>query len=240
MSANKASSFHLWWDLPSGSTMVEARATVEVRILPSVNRLYFWALQVSFEDRGRHLGAGHIGLQWHPAAPGGAVNWGGYHPGGGELPGTESVLPPVDSVNTRRWPWKTRVPYQLRVWSPTEGAWRAEVTDTVTGTITVIRDLLVPASELTHQVVWAEAFARCDDPPTEARWTDLSVVDSGGIDHPVTAVTVTYQPESAGGCSNTEASVEGASIAQRTGLSKPRSRRAAIKLTMPAEAPGPD
>jgi hypothetical protein len=231
-SPNRASSFHLWWQLPPGRRIVEARVTVEVRTPPAVDRLYFWALQVSFEDRGRHLGAGHTGLQWHPTAPGGAVNWGGYDPGGRELPGSRSDLPAVDSANTRRWSWSPRVPYQLRVWSPTDGAWRAEVTNTVDGATTVIRDLLVPATELTRPVVWAEVFARCDDPPTEARWSDLLVVDTSGIDHAVTVASVTYQPGSSGGCSNTEAVVDGPAFVQRTGLAERRSHRTPLELIL--------
>jgi hypothetical protein len=124
------------------------------------------------------------------------------------------------------------VPYQLRVWSPTDGAWRAEVTNTVDGTTTVIRDLLVPATELTGVVVWAEVFARCDDPPTEARWRDLVVVDTAGIDHAVTVASVTYQPPSSGGCSNTEASVDNSAFVQRTGLATRRSHRTPLRLSL--------
>lgn len=211
-SGNGASSFHLWWQVPPGLAAVEARATLEITRAPVVNRLYFWALQVSFEDRGRQLGAGHTGLQWNPSAPGGAVNWGGYQQGGGELQGTPSELPEADSVNTRRWPWEAGVPYRLRVWSPAPGVWRASVNDTV------IRDLLVPATNLASPVVWAEVFARCDDPMTEARWTSLEVVSTDGAVHRTTDVNVTYQEESAGGCSNTEATAEGEAIVQRTGL----------------------
>jgi hypothetical protein len=217
-SGNGASSFHLWWQVPSQLRVVEARATLEVRVPPAVDRLYFWALQVSFEDRGRQYGGAHTGLQWHPGSPGGAVNWGGYAQGGGELSGTTSALPEVDSVNTRRWAWSPGVPYQFRVWSPSAGAWRSSVTDLGNGETTVIRDLLVPATTLTAPVVWAEVFARCDDPPTEARWTDLSVVGEDGAVHGIEEVNITYQDISAGGCSNTEAAVDGDAFVQRTGL----------------------
>ena len=122
------------------------------------------------------------------------------------------------------------MPYQLRVWSPTDGVWRAEVTNTLDGTTTVIRDLLLPATELTRPVVWAEVFAPCDDPPTEARWKDLLVVDSAGVDHAVIAASVTYQPVSAGGCSNTEAFVDGSAFVQRTGSATPRSTRTPLEL----------
>jgi hypothetical protein len=232
-SANGASSFHLWWQLPGDLRAVEVRATLEVRVPPAVNRLYFWALQVSFEDRGRQLGGAHTGLQWNPAAPGGAVNWGGYHQGGGELPGTPSELPEADSVNTRRWPWSPGTPYRLRVWSPAPGAWRSEVTDLRTNNRTVIRDLLVPATHLSNPVVWAEVFARCDDPPTEARWTDLEVVSENGTVHHTTEVRTTYQDEGAGGCSNTQATADKNAFVQRTGLPEVPTRAPTLSAGRP-------
>jgi hypothetical protein len=103
----------------------------------------------------------------------------------------------------------------------------------VDGDTTVIRDLLVSATELTRPVVWAEVFAPCDAPPTEARWRDLVVVDTAGIDHAVTAASVTYQPESSGGCSNTEAAVDGHAFVQLTGSPKRRSADTALELIVP-------
>src|ERR1700678_1458228 len=86
-SPNGASSFHLWWAMPAGGPWREVQATFELRRPPERSVLYFWALQVGFARQGRRLGGAHTGLQWHPAASTGAVNWGGYGPGGGELPG---------------------------------------------------------------------------------------------------------------------------------------------------------
>jgi hypothetical protein len=80
--------------------------------------------------------------------------------------------------------------------------------------------------------VWAEVFALCDDPPTEARWSDLLVVDTAGIEHAVTVASVTYQPESSGGCSNTEAVVDRRAFVQRTGSAKPRSHRVPLELAI--------
>ena len=95
-SANGASSFHLAWEAPTGS-WTGAEAVLEVIDPPAVPSLYFWALQVSFEDRGRAAGGAHFGLQWYSAHPGStAVNWGGYAPDGRELSGTESLLPERD------------------------------------------------------------------------------------------------------------------------------------------------
>jgi hypothetical protein len=103
-----------------------------------------------------------------------------------------------------------------------------------------IRDLLVPAVTLGSPVVWAEVFARCDDPPTEARWSDLSVSGADRTEHRVAAVNVTYQDTAAGGCSNTEATVDGGHFVQRTGSAQPRPLRAPRTLTLPGGRPGDD
>ncbi len=201
---------------------------LEVTRAPAVPKLYFWALQVSFVDQGRDLGAGHTGLQWHPGAPAGAVNWGGYHAGGGVLDGTGSDLPPVDGPHTRHFPWSPGHPYRFRVWSPGPGAWRSEVTDLSTGQATVIRDLLVPATGLDHPVVWAEVFADCDDPPTAARWTSLLAGAGPGQVFTATSVGLTYQAHADGGCANTLSYAEGSSFVQVTGL--PTARRPGLDV----------
>ena len=73
-SANGASSLHAWWDL--AGPLREVAVTLEVLVPPAVPWLYFWALQVSFVDRGRRAGGGHLGLQAAPWHPGGtAVRW---------------------------------------------------------------------------------------------------------------------------------------------------------------------
>jgi hypothetical protein len=197
---------------------VEVAATVTVLRPPAVSALYFWALQVGFADRGRAVGAAHTGLQWNPAARAGAVNWGGYGPDGEELPGGGSQLAMVDSVNTRAWPWDPGTPYRLRVWSPAPGAWRSTVTDLVDGRSATIRDLTVAATELVDPVVWAEIFARCDDPPTEVRWSDLAVTDRAGVTAAPIAVVTSYQLPAEGGCANTESVVEAGAVHQRSGL----------------------
>ncbi|MCX6523597.1 MAG: hypothetical protein NTX58_02345, partial [Actinobacteria bacterium] len=68
-SSNRASSFHLSWQLPSeeDSPITAVAVTLEILEPPSVERLYFWALQADFADEnGRHGGGAHLGLQWHP------------------------------------------------------------------------------------------------------------------------------------------------------------------------------
>ena len=99
---NGASSFHLAWDAPTGP-WIGADVVLEVTEPPTVPALYFWALQVSFEDRGRAAGGAHLGLQWYPPHPGStAVNWGGYAPDGRELDGSNSLLPSATgNPNTR-------------------------------------------------------------------------------------------------------------------------------------------
>jgi hypothetical protein len=208
---------------------------VQIARPPQVQRLHFWALQVSFVQDGRDLGAGHTGLQWHPGAPAGAVNWGGYLSSGpgpsgdGTLPGTDSALPPVDGPHTRHYAWSPGHRYRFRVWSPAPGAWRSEVSDLESGQTTPIRDLLVPATALASPVVWSEVFARCDDPPTEVRWSDLQAVGLPswpGTPAPVAhaqSVRLTYQAYADGGCSNTETRAEGDCFVQVTGLGSARS-----------------
>jgi hypothetical protein len=234
-SGNGASSFHLWWILQTAGPFSEVRAAFEVTRPPAVARLYFWALQVSFVEAGRELGAGHTGLQWHSSAPAGAVNWGGYFSGGapagsdGTLPGSVSALPPVDgNPHTRHFAWSPGRKYRFRVWSPTAGAWRSEVTDVDRGETTVIRDLLVEAHGLASPLVWSEVFAACDDPPTEVRWSQLEAIEGTGQVHTARSVRLTYQSFADGGCSNTETYADGESFVQVTGL--PAARPAAPEV----------
>jgi hypothetical protein len=231
-SANGASSFHIWWDLPRPGPYREVSAVLQVVAPPVVNRLYFWALQVSFVEAERDLGAGHTGLQWHPAAPDGAVNWGGYSSAGGELSGSGSALPSVDGPNTFHFHWRPGVAYRFRISASGNGAWRSVVTDLSTGEATVVRDLFVPAGALANPVVWSEVFARCDDPPTEVRWSDLLAVDETGNELRATSARLTYQSHEDGGCANTESRAGLGYFAQLTGLSGPRPTAPEV-LTLP-------
>jgi hypothetical protein len=232
-SANGASSFHLWWQVPAGPPIAEVGVTFRVETAPAVRALYFWALQVSFLGAaGRNLGGAHTGLQWHPAVPEGAVNWGGYDATGGELPGTDSTLPAVDSVNTRAWAWRPGEAYRIRVWSPGPARWRSQVTELATGRQAIIRDLMVDANALTSPVVWAEVFARCDDPPTVARWSDFTVIGDDGTTAAPSALRVTYQPSAAGGCDNTVAWTDAGEAVQATGQRTARPRRASDLLAL--------
>lgn len=229
-SANGASSFHLWWRLDGPQPLVAVSATLEVLEAPAVDALYFWALQVGFHDGRRDRGAGHVGLQWLPASAGPcrpAVNWGGYRAaidGGGELEGSASGLPAADgNPNTRLYPWGPGRPYRLDVSRCPDGGtegWRASVTDVEGATTTIIRDLAGPGRWLTTPGVWSEVFARCDDPPVVARWSQLRAVTDSGEELVPSAVVVTYQSHAEGGCDNTTVRTDDVGICQLTGTKR--------------------
>ena len=233
-SANGASSLHAWWDV--AGPLREVAVTLEVLVPPAVPSLYFWALQVSFLDRGRGTGGGHLGLQAAPWHPGGtAVNWGGYADAGGELDGTTSSLPSaVANPNTRDFFWEPRRPYRLRV-SPGDGPgwWRGEVTDLGTGAVTVVRELACPGTELGNPVVWSEVFADCDAPGTAVRWSDAVAVTVAGDAVAPPSVRATYQTFADGGCTNSSTFVDGAAVVQATATE----RRAAHGTTLPLVGP---
>src|SRR5690349_18447275 len=106
-SANQASSMHLWWDMDVGGPVVAASVTLTVVDPPRWTDLCFWALQASFADRGGGRGGAHLGLQWYARHPGStAVNFGGYANRGGELRGSQSMLPSATgNPNTRDYSW---------------------------------------------------------------------------------------------------------------------------------------
>lgn len=215
-SSNRASSFHLAWVWDgSEPDLVEVAATLTVVEPPSVDALHFWALQASFLEGpapGRRHGGGHTGLQWHPGHPGGtAVNWGGYGADGRELGGTTSPLPSATgNANTRDLAWEPGRPHRLAIHRGREG-WAASVDGAP------IRELHVGGDRLGSVLVWSEVFARCDDPSSAVRWSDLEgTTRAGGRAVPV-AVQTRYQSVPDGGCSNTSSDADGTGgVVQRT------------------------
>lgn len=207
-SANGASSLHLMWDVPSDEELVEASVSLTVPALPSVSRLYFWALQVSFPG-----GAGaHLGLQWGADPPRRLrhVNWGGYGASGAELVGGVSELPSsFANPNTRDFDWEPGQPYRLRI-SRAACGWAGWVDDTI------IRCLDAPGETLHSPMVWSEVFADCDHPPVSIRWSDLEVLTRSGQRVPVSAAFVRYQSRQDGGCDNTSSDAEGNAFVQVT------------------------
>jgi hypothetical protein len=195
---------------PSPVSLLQVAVTLEIVEPPAVDELYFWALQTSFLDGGRHIGAAHLGLQWHSLYPGGtAVNWGGYRDGASELEGEQSTLPSaLDNPNTRDFAWRPRTPYRLRISGDGDGWWTGSVTDLTTQEATVVRRLHGGGNALANPMVWSEVFARCDDPSVVVRWSDL-------LPRPV-RLTPTYQTHEDGGCGNSTSRREGDAYLQIT------------------------
>lgn len=236
-SANGASSFHLRWELPTTPLFIEVSAVLEIVEPPKVGATYFWALQVDFVSGGRVQGGAHTGLQWNRRYPGGtAVNWGGYASqdyGGSVLSGSVSELPGFpDDPHTLGYSWQPRRPYLLRVYrSPdTPGAWRAAVTDTDSGSTSVIRDLFPPGgrrsggedvgSLLARPLVWSEVFADCDAPSVTVRWSDFQAVEEAGNVLRPSRVQINYQSVYEGGCTNTNVVSDGSGVLQVTNATR--------------------
>lgn len=233
-SANGASSFHLWWDLDGQQPLVEVAAVLEVLVPPAVDRLYFWALQVSFLDGTVDRGAAHTGLQWNRNHPGNrAVNWGGYAAGGGLLAGSPSALPSAPSdPNTRDYPWEPGHAYRLRVAAAprSRGRWLAEVTDLRAGQATVIRELEAAADRLASPVVWSEVFARCEHPSATVRWSRLEATTAGGKTVRPRRLRVSYQDLAAGGCGNTTVTTDEEGVLQVTNTRRTVQHGAVVDL----------
>lgn len=249
-SGNGASSFHLFWDAPP-VPLRAVEVTIEVIEPPTVDKLYFWALQVNFQRGAGRVGGAHFGLQHHPAYPGsGAVNWGGYADAGGELEGSGSDLPSaLDNVNTRTFPWQAGRAYRYRVApspepAPGQGrvsghdplvtAWRGSIIDLETGVETVVRDLWIAADHMTGPMVWSEVFADCDHPAAAVRWTDLEVTTIDGARTAIDRVRLNYQSHLDGGCANTDTSVDASGprpgFVQRSG--RPRQHPTGARLSL--------
>jgi hypothetical protein len=224
-----ASSFHLFWrGVPDD--VIAARATLEVTIPPTVDELYFWALQVSFEGPSGKTGGAHLGLQHHPGYPGSAAaNWGGYDDiVGGTLEGTTSALPSaLGNENTRTYPWRPHRPYRLEVSRAASGWWQGTVADVESGEATLIRELNGhDGVRLSGLMVWSEVFAPYDAPGTAVRWTELKYTTASGSRGTPHGLEVNYQARSSGGRSNTNSRLDGESAIQETNTERvtPRGR----------------
>jgi len=222
-SSNRASSFHLIWEMPRSGPITAVSAVLTIVEPPRVNRLYFWALQAGFSEGNTPTGGGHLGLQWHPGYPGStAVNWGGYRAsgrGGGELDGSISDLPSsLGNANTRDFTWRAGTPYRLRITGVPDrpGAWIGTVEDLDQSRLTVVRELWAGGNRLADPMVWSEVFADCDHPPVAAQWSSFSAETASGHEVQPVAVRTNYQAYEAGGCDNTNVVVTNAGIVQRT------------------------
>jgi hypothetical protein len=211
---------------------------VEVSVLiperPAVADLYFWALQVSFAGSEGRTGGAHLGLQWHRGHPGStAVNWGGYDQQGSILHGSDSSLPSaLSNPHTRDYPWESGRPYRLAVAADRargEGWWSGSIVDVDRGIETEVRSLYSQGHWLADAMVWTEAFCRCDAPPVVALWSDPLGVRLDGSLHRPEAVSLTYQRESDGGCSNTDSYELGGGLAQVTGVTRTNQAGAVLR-----------
>jgi len=194
--------------VPTNEELVEASVVLTVVEPPSVPRLYFWALQVSFDG-----GAGaHLGLQWAADPPRRMrhVNWGGYRSGGGELGGSDSALPgSFGNPNTRDFDWEPEHPHRLSIARDEEG-WAGRVDGTL------VRRLHARGDVIHTPMVWSEVFADCDHPSVAVRWSELEVVTRGGSRLSVDASSTSYQDRGAGGCDNTSSAVDAHGFVQTT------------------------
>lgn len=212
------SAFHLWWQGLDGEPVTEVSVGLEVLREPAAPKTYFWALQATFADARRSYGAAHLGLQWYSRFPDcRAANWGGYAapPDQAVFDGTPPALPGfADDPNTRAYPWRAGVVYELRIRRGAQG-WAGEVTDTSTGHRVVLRELLAGGDRLRDVVVWAEVFAPCESPTTEVRWTNPTVVTARGEQRRATGLRLSLPGD--GNCPNSDVVADALGIRQITG-----------------------
>lgn len=212
-------------------------ASIDLTVVepPSGRHLHFWALQASFFDGNRPLGAGHLGLQWIDGYPGStAVNWGGYHSTGGVLGGTESALPgALGNPHTRNFSWRPGVPYRLTIDRGRAG-WRGSVTDLGSGEETIVRELLAGGDRLGAVVMWSEVFAPCEGPTTAVAWSNAVATISGDTVR-AHSFELNYQRFEDGGCTNTNTQIEpvgGApTLVQRTAVQRTNHTGSTLRVT---------
>ncbi|MGH8957159.1 MAG: hypothetical protein ACRDVK_00630, partial [Acidimicrobiia bacterium] len=170
-------------------------------------------------------GGAHLGLQWHEQYPGGtAVNWGGYDAQGTILSGTAADLPsPTDNPHTRAYRWVEGSSYRLSIGVDTDlgsGWWRGAITDLSTGEERHVRSLHGLGDRLIAMMTWTEAFCRCDAEPVAVIWSNPSGVTTDGVEYRAETCTTTYQPESDGGCSNSDSLALPHGVTQITGVTR--------------------
>lgn len=214
---NGATSMHLWWDKPSSSRGLPRAVSVDLEVLklPTVNKLYFWALQGSFcnEDGSERTGGAHIGLQFHPSIPTRrGANWGGYDSDGSILEGsTLAIQSSLGCKNTGDFEWEAGRKYRITIGpyvpAPSKsgasgkgngsgderGGWPGKILDVESGTEVELRRLYAAGPVLDSAVMWSEVFASCDDPSAAVRWSGMQYYFEDGTSAAVENVGVNYQ-----------------------------------------------
>lgn len=212
-----ASSFHCAWD-----TVTEFAKEVHVdftcMVEPTVDDLYFWALQCSFYDASdNELGGAHTGLQWNSSHPeNNAVNWGGYDNLSVELPGSVSQFPSTpDNDNTRDYLWNVGQTYHLRIWVSDPG----EISASIDGEL--IRTLICDDTvKLGSYTMWSEIFAQCSDPSVTVKWENMRIINMSDDEVLETEFFINYQAEENDGCLNTNTYEYNESIRQQTNTTR--------------------
>jgi hypothetical protein len=235
-----ASSFHAWWHKDPPIRYEEVSVTLEVVEQPTVDDLYYWAMQLDFTDASNVvLSGGHCGLQWIDGYPDyNAVNWGGYISDEGQtefgpglpsqLVGSTSSLPSAASNdNTRNYAWNEATEYRFRVFKvANQGGepanttrWRCTITNLTTNVTTTIRDLYAYGDRIHGVAVWSEIFAGCNDPTATVRWSDFEAIEYGSGDSiTIDEFYIWYQVD---GCENTNTYSDGSGgIGQRTNTTR--------------------
>lgn len=240
-SSNGASSFHLAWLGTGNADLTEIAVTLTVTDTPTQTALYYWAMSTDFYEAGVRQGSGHTGLQYINGYPNlHAVNWGGYDAiGDVEWSGSTSALPSAqNNPNTRDFDWAPGVSYRFRIYSPSAGLWRSEVTNLATNATTVIRDLFISASSMRGPQVWSEVFADCGAEQTSVQWSDLTYT-VGSVTATPTGVSTNYQTFDDGGCTNTNSfAVSTTTVEQRTSVQRVTPAATVIPLAAPSTQPG--
>jgi hypothetical protein len=234
-----ASSFHAWWyELPECE---EVSVTLQVVDEPTVDDLYYWAMQIDFTDSsGDVLSGCHCGLQWMDGYPNyNAVNWGGYRNSDGSiLSGSTSALPSaLGNDNTRNYNWNEGTEYRFRIFKvANQGGepvgttrWRCTVTNLSSSVTTTIRDLYAYGDRIHGAGVWSEIFAGCSDPSVTVRWSNFEGFEYGtGTPATIDTFYLTYQVD---GCTNTTTNADGmGGLVQQTNTTRANAHESLLNL----------
>ena len=139
--------------------------------------------------------------------------------------GSTSARPSaLGNANTRDYAWEPARPYRLSISRAPDG-WVGAIDGEP------LRALHAGGIALSSPMVWSEVFADRDAPPSTVRWSALEALTLTGERVAADAVTVNYQRESDGGCSNTDTGVDDAGrIVQRTSVRRITPQGAVLPL----------